>query len=57
MRQPAMLLVGDAKLAGMNNPITLTHQSQEIKICSAADQAEFNKNPAKFMKRLADAEN
>lgn len=49
-------LVCDMKLAGMGTPCVFTYQGQEIKVCDKSEKADFDKDPAKFMKKLADAE-
>jgi hypothetical protein len=50
-------IVSDEKLGGdMGEPFVFVHDGQEIKLCCKSCQKDFNKNPAKFMKKLAKAE-
>ena len=48
-------LVSGEKLGGMGDPYVFTHEGQEIKLCCKSCLKEFKKDPAKQMKKLADA--
>lgn len=50
-------IVSDEKLGGDPNMKTFvfTHEGQEIKLCCKSCQKTFNKSPAKYLKKLADA--
>lgn len=47
-------LVSDEKLGEMGDPYVFKHEGQEIKLCCKSCQKDFNKNTAKFMKKLKD---
>jgi nitrous oxide reductase accessory protein NosL len=49
-------LVCDMKLAGMGTPYVFVYNQQQIKVCDKSEKAMFDKDPAKYMKKLADAE-
>ena len=49
-------LVCDMQLGSMGQPYAFVYQGQEIKICDPSEQEDFDKDPAKYMKKLADAE-
>jgi hypothetical protein len=50
-------VVSDEKLGGdMGEPYVFTYQGQEIKMCCKDCKKDFDKNPAKFMKKLEAAE-
>jgi YHS domain-containing protein len=50
-------LVCDMKLGGpMGGPYVFVYKGQEIKVCNKSEAADFDKNPDKYMKKLADAE-
>jgi nitrous oxide reductase accessory protein NosL len=49
-------LVCGMKLSMMDKPFTFVYQGQQIKVCDAGEKADFEKDPAKYMKKLADAE-
>jgi nitrous oxide reductase accessory protein NosL len=46
-------LVCDMKLSGMGQPYVFVYQGQEIKVCDKSEKAEFDKDPDKYMKKLA----
>lgn len=48
-------LVCGMKLSMMAKPVTFQYQGQQIKVCDAGEQADFQKDPAKYLKKLADA--
>lgn len=46
-------LVTDEKLGGdMGEPYTFTYKDREIKLCCKDCRKDFDKNPAKFLKKL-----
>jgi|HubBroStandDraft_6_1064221.scaffolds.fasta_scaffold340354_2 YHS domain-containing protein len=49
-------LVCDMKLSGMGTPYVFAYHGQQIKVCDKSEKADFDKEPAKYMKKLADAE-
>ena len=49
-------LVCDMKLSGMGQPYVFVYNGQEVKVCDKSEKVEFDKDPAKYMKKLADAE-
>jgi len=50
-------LVCGMDLGMMNSkPYVFAYQGQEIKVCDESEKATFEKNPAKYLKKLADAE-
>jgi len=49
-------LVSDEKLGEMGDPYVFTHEGREIKLCCKSCQKDFNKDKAKFMKKLKDEE-
>lgn len=48
-------LVCGMKLADMGSPCVFVYQGQEIKVCDKSEKADFDKDPGKYMKKLADA--
>ena len=48
--------VSDEKLGGMGDPYVFTYQDREIKMCCKGCLKDFNKEPAKYVKQLEDAE-
>ena len=49
-------IVSDEKLGGdMGKPYVFVYQGQEIKLCCKSCLKDFNKEPAKYVKKLADA--
>ncbi|HOW66233.1 MAG TPA: hypothetical protein P5186_04630 [Candidatus Paceibacterota bacterium] len=44
------------KLGGMGKPYVFTHEGREIKLCCKGCLKEFNKNTAKYIKKLEEAE-
>jgi hypothetical protein len=48
-------IVSDEKLGEMGKPYVFTHEGQEIKLCCKACLKDFNKAPAKYVKKIADA--
>ena len=49
-------LVCDMQLDGMGTPYSFVYKGQEIKVCDKSEKADFDKDPAKYMKKLAEAE-
>jgi nitrous oxide reductase accessory protein NosL len=49
-------LVCDMELGMMGKPYVFTNANQEIKVCNKSEKADFDKDPDKYMKKLADAE-
>jgi len=46
-------IVGGEKLGSMGEPATLIYQGQQVKFCCSGCQPEFEKDPAKFLKKLS----
>lgn len=50
-------VVSDEKLGGdMGDPYVFTHQGREIKLCCKSCLKDFNKDAAKFLKKIEAAE-
>ncbi len=50
-------IVSDEKLDGdMGKPYVFVHQGQEFKLCCKNCLKDFNKEPAKYVKKLAEAQ-
>ena len=49
-------VVSDEKLGEMGKPFVFTHEGQEIKLCCKSCQKDFKKDPAKYLKKIKDAE-
>ena len=49
-------LVCGMKLGEMGKPYVFVYKGQEIKVCDKSEEADFDKNPDKYMKKLADAD-
>jgi YHS domain-containing protein len=49
-------LVCGMELGMMGKPYVFVYQGQEIKVCDKSEKAEFDKDPKKYFKKLADAE-
>ena len=49
-------IVSDEKLGEMGKPFVFTYEGQEIKLCCKSCQKDFKKDPAKYLKKLKDAE-
>ena len=39
-----------------SNPFMFVYKGQEIKLCDKSEKADFDKNPDKYLKKLADAQ-
>lgn len=49
-------IVSGEKLGEMGSPHVFTYQGREIKLCCKGCVKDFNKEPAKFIKKLEEAE-
>ena len=49
-------LVCGMKLGDMGKPYVFVYKGQEIKVCNESEKKDFDKDPDKYMKKLADAE-
>jgi len=49
-------IVSDEKLGEMGDPYTFEHEGREIKLCCKNCLKDFNKAPAKYVKKLEKAE-
>jgi YHS domain-containing protein len=49
-------LVCDMKFDSMSKPYVFVYKGQEIKLCDKSEKVIFDKDPDKFVKKLADAE-
>lgn len=45
-------LVSDEKLGGMGEPFKMTYEGQELKFCCEYCKPTFEKDPAKYLKKL-----
>jgi hypothetical protein len=52
----ANCLVSDEKLGGMGDPYVFVYQGREIKLCCKSCMKDFNKDTAKYLKKLDEAE-
>ena len=51
-------VVSDEKLGGdMGEPYVFTHNGQEVKLCCKSCKKDFDKDPAKYLKKLDSAAN
>jgi hypothetical protein len=48
--------VSDEKLGSMGKPVTLVHEGREIKFCCKDCIKGFKKDPAKYVKKVEEAE-
>lgn len=48
-------IVSDEKLGEMGKPFVFTHEGQEIKLCCKSCKKDFDKEPAKYLKKLEGA--
>jgi YHS domain-containing protein len=48
-------IVSDEKLGEMGDPYVFTYQGQEIKMCCKSCRKKFDKDPAKYLKKLDEA--
>ena len=49
-------LVSDEKLGGMGDAYVFTYKDREIKLCCKGCMKAFDKDPAKYIKKLEEAE-
>ncbi len=47
-------IVSGEKLGEMGEPVVFVHQGQEIKLCCKNCRKDFDKEPAKYLSKLAD---
>jgi YHS domain-containing protein len=45
-------VVSDEKLGEMGKPYVLKHEGREVQLCCESCKKDFNKNPAKYLKKL-----
>ena len=45
-------IVSDDKLGEMGKPVVFEYKGQEIKLCCKSCRKDFDKDPAKFLKKL-----
>lgn len=48
--------VSDEKLGEMGDPYVFTYEGREIKLCCNSCEKDFKKDPAKFLKKIEEAE-
>lgn len=48
-------VVSGEKLGSMGEPVVFVHEGQEIKLCCKECMKDFKADPAKFTKKIADA--
>src|SRR3954469_16652544 len=49
-------IVSREKLGEMGKPFTFVHEGREIKLCCPDCQKDFKKSPAKYVKKIDEAE-
>jgi hypothetical protein len=49
-------VVSDEKLGEMGKPVVFVHEGREIKFCCKDCVKDFKKNPAKYVKKIEEAE-
>ena len=49
-------VVSDEKLGDMGKPYVFKHEGREVQLCCESCKKDFKKNPAKYMKKLDEAE-
>lgn len=49
-------LVSDEKLGEMGEPVVYEYKGQEIKFCCPSCQKKFDKEPEKYLQKMADLE-
>jgi len=47
--------VSGEKLGEMGKPYVFTYQGQEVKLCCSGCKKDFDKDPAKYLKKIQDA--
>lgn len=53
--KPDTCIVSDEKLGEMGEPFVFVHEGQEIKLCCKSCKKKFDKDPAKYLKKLEEA--
>ncbi len=48
-------VVSDEKLGEMGKPFVMEYKGQEIKLCCKSCKKDFDKDPAKFIKKMEEA--
>jgi len=49
-------VVSDEKLGEMGKPYVFTHEGREVKLCCKSCLKDFKKEPAKYIKKIEEAE-
>ena len=49
-------IVSDEKLGEMGKPYVFTHEGREIQLCCKSCLKDFKKDPAKYVKKIEEAE-
>lgn len=49
-------IVSDEKLGEMGKPFVIEYKGQEIKLCCKSCKKDFDKDPAKFLKKMEKAD-
>jgi hypothetical protein len=49
-------VVSGEKLGEMGDPYVFTHEGREVKLCCKSCLKDFNKAPAKYVKKMEEAE-
>lgn len=49
-------VVSDEKLGSMGKPYILKHEGREVQLCCESCKKDFNKKPAKYLKKIEEAE-
>ena len=49
-------IVSDEKLGEMGKPVEFEYKGQEIKLCCKSCRKDFDKDPAKYLKKMQDEE-
>lgn len=52
---PTTCMVSGEKLGEMGKPVVFVYQGQEIKLCCKSCRKDFDKDPAKYLKKLSEA--
>lgn len=53
--KPDTCIVSGEKLGEMGEPFVFVHEGQEIKLCCKSCKKKFDKDPAKFLKKLTES--
>jgi YHS domain-containing protein len=54
--KPDTCIVSDEKLGEMGKPYVFVHEGREIKLCCKSCLKKFDKEPAKYLKKLEEKE-